>query len=181
MLIAVAVRPAARGRSIAARATRGAAAAALLVLVACAAVGWLYVLRHAGALDAGPRVRDALPLQRLAGDDSQPLLRLVAAWAPAGCLAGLGLSLATGLRRPARAALTALLTWATLFVAGAVSDAVTASEPLGEHVAPQLARVAVWLPALLMAVASLIPPPGDRRTGAVAAATRSGAGEAAAA
>ena len=49
--------------------------------------GWLYVLRGAGWLDAGPNVGDSLPLLALAGADGQPLLRVLISWLLAGAMA----------------------------------------------------------------------------------------------
>ena len=71
--------------------------------VTAAGVGWLYALRSAHVLGAGPHVAEALPLQRLAKDDDQPLLRLVAAWLPAGLVAGLAVQAAWPMARPIRA------------------------------------------------------------------------------
>jgi hypothetical protein len=55
--------------------TRAAIGVVIAAIAVIAGVGWLYLLRDAGLLGVGPRVRDALPLQQLAGDDGQPLLR----------------------------------------------------------------------------------------------------------
>lgn len=68
-----------------------------------AAVGWLYLLRDAGALRSGPALRDALALDRLAGRDAQPLLRVLVAFVPAGLFVGLALRALTPLGRTARA------------------------------------------------------------------------------
>ena len=59
---------------------RRVAAVPALVVITAAGVGWLYLLRDAGALALGPHVPETLPLQRLAHGDAQPLARLVAAW-----------------------------------------------------------------------------------------------------
>lgn len=138
------------------------AAVALLVTVT-AGVGWLYLLRHLGGLDAGPRLFDALPLQRLAGEGSQPVLRLVVAWLPAGLVAGVVLVALTGLRRPARAVAAGVVTWVALFLAGGISDAVTESDPLASHLGAQPHRAALWIAAGLVALGALIPPDGRRR------------------
>jgi sulfite exporter TauE/SafE len=96
-------------------------------------------------------VGGALPLQRLAGQDSQPLLRFVAAWLPTGLVAGAVLARVTGLARGARAAIAGLTTFATLFAAGAGSDAVTANERVALHLGPQFRHGAIWLAAAIVA------------------------------
>jgi hypothetical protein len=147
---------------LAAHAGRGLCLVLALVLVTAAGLGWLYLLREAHALPSGPRVREALPLQRLAGDDRQPLLRLVVAWLPAGLVGGLALDAGSRLGRASRALAVGAVALVTLFAAGAVSDAVTASEPLSRYVGAQLGHPAAWLAAALMALAALIPPPSSR-------------------
>jgi hypothetical protein len=127
-----------------------------------AGIGWLYLLRHAGPLDAGPRVPMALPLQRLAGGAAQPLARLLVAWLPAGVVAGLVLVAAGYRRRPVRAAITFGMTLVLLLALGAAADAVTASETLRSHLAAQPHRAATWLAAALVALGAVLPP-GTRR------------------
>ncbi len=133
--------------------------APLAVIGAMAAgIGWLYLLRHTGIVRMGPILHDALPLQRLAGDSGQPLLRVCAAWLPAGLLAGLALR-AMGVRRPAvRAAVASISGLIVLLAAGAAADAVTASEPLRSHVLAQPGRAATWIAAGLMALGATLPP-----------------------
>jgi hypothetical protein len=120
-------------------------------------VGWLYLLRRAGALDAGPRLTDALPLQRLAGEAAQPLLRLLVAWLPAGIVAGLAMR-AAGVGRPARAAVAFVACAALLLAAGAAADALTANDPFRSHLGVQPERAATWLAAGLMALGAVIVP-----------------------
>jgi hypothetical protein len=146
---------AARARSAAGALARGIAAVAIVLVATVAGTGWLYLLRHTGALDAGPRLVEALPLQRLARDDAQPLLRMIVAWLPAGVVAGAMLGAATRLTRAARATVVGVLGWIVLFLAGAASDSVTASEKLLPHIAPQFGRGAIWLAAALMAAGAL--------------------------
>src|SRR5439155_4733245 len=90
-----------------------------LLAVVVAGVGWLYLLRDLGALAAGPRIGEALPLQRLAHEDAQPLARLVAAWLPAGLLAGAALRALGAVGHRRRAAAAGAFAWAVLVVAGA--------------------------------------------------------------
>ena len=128
--------------------------AALFVVVATTAVGigWLYLLRHAGALGAGPRIGEALPLQRLAGNASQPLLRLVAAWLPTGVVAGFALRGARVRHRDVRAGVMFVGCLVVLLIAGAVADGLTANESVRSHLAAQPHRAATWLAAALMAL-----------------------------
>jgi hypothetical protein len=133
-------------------------AGALTILAAVAGgIGWLYLLRHTGALASGPRVVEALPLQRLAGEDDQPLLRVLVAWVPAAVVAAAGLAYFTRLRRPARALAAGGGAAALLWAAGAMSDAVTETESFAGHLGPQAGRAAIWLPAALFAACSLMP------------------------
>lgn len=158
---------------------------ATLLLVAIAvglAVGWLYLLRSWHVLAAGPTFRGALPLERLAAGDAQPLARLVVAWVPAGVLAGLGLA-AIGVRsRPGRVAIVLVLGAVTIFLTSAASEAVTASEALSKHLRPVAQRASPWLAAGLMATGALIVPLRARRErGRAADATHPSGGASAAA
>ena len=142
---------------LAAHLARALAAAVVLIAAIGAALGWLYLIRTSHALAVGPSLTEALPLQRLAGQDDQPLLRVLVAWVPAGLLAAAGLAVLTRVGRGARAAVAGGACFAVLFLLGAESDAVTASDPLGPHVAPQLERPATWLAAVIFAACALIP------------------------
>jgi hypothetical protein len=145
-----------------------------LVLAVVAGVGWLYELRTWRVLGLGPAVPGALPLQQLAGDDAQPLLRVVVAWVPAGALAGWALA-GTLRARPTRALATALAGWALLILAGAVSDAAAISDPVLTHLAPQLHRPGTWVAvALLLTGALLSPRAGRERRARAARAASSG-------
>lgn len=125
------------------------------LVAALAGFGWLYVLHRGNALGAGPVVPEALPLQRLAGGAGQPLSRLVLAWLPAGVVAGLALR-AAGFGR-ARAPFVFAACLVLLMAMGAAADAVTASEPLARHLAPQLHRPATWSAAALIAIGAALP------------------------
>lgn len=129
----------------------------IVLLVTAGGIGWLYTLRRVGLLDAGPRLAEALPLQRLAGGAAQPVMRLVCAWLPAGVVAGLALR-AVGFRRPwTRAAWAFAGTLVLLLAVGAVADAVTASDPLTRHIGAQPQRLATWLGAGLVAAGAALP------------------------
>jgi hypothetical protein len=125
---------------------------------AAAGIGWLYLLRHAGSLSAGPQVAEALPLQRLAGGAAQPLARLAVAWLTAGLLSGQILVAAGFRRRAPRAALMFATTLLLLLLLGAAADAVTANDPLGSHLSEQPQRAATWLAAGLVAIGAAIVP-----------------------
>jgi hypothetical protein len=143
-----------------------AGAVVLVVLAAVAAgIGWLYALRHVGLLRIGPRLADALPLQRLAGGAAQPLGRMVAAWLPAGLVAGIGIGLVSHLRRPARGLAVFVLAFALVLAASAASDSLTHNEPLRHHLHEQPHRAAAWVAAGLMALGAVLAPVIGRGAG----------------
>jgi hypothetical protein len=143
-----------------------AGAVVLVVLAAVAAgIGWLYALRHVGLLRIGPRLADALPLQRLAGGAAQPLGRMVAAWLPAGLVAGIGIGLVSRLRRPARGLAVFVLAFALVLAASAASDSLTHNEPLRHHLHEQPHRAAAWVAAGLMALGAVLAPVIGRGAG----------------
>lgn len=153
-----------RQRPIAARAAAGVTGVLCVVLALAAGIGWLYALRDVSALSVGPVLHDALPLQRLAGQGDQPLLRLIVAWLPTGLVAGLALGVLTRLGGAGRAAVAGTCALVVLFAAGAVSDTVTASDPLSPHVAPQLQRGALWVALVLVVAGAAVSVLLDRRS-----------------
>lgn len=152
-------------RSTLGSATRAVAVVLVVVGATAAGVGWLYVLRKSGVLDAGPRLAEALPLQRLAGGATQPVGRLVVAWLPTGLAAGIGLGLVSRLRRVGRAVAVFAIGLAVLLAAGAASDAVTSSEPIRRHLREQPHRAAIWVAAGLMALGAVVAPVIGRAAG----------------
>jgi lysylphosphatidylglycerol synthetase-like protein (DUF2156 family) len=80
---------ASRVRSVLAAAGRAAMVVLAVMLVTAMATGWLYWLRVRVAHWPGPRVRDALPLDELAGHDSVPLIVFAVAFGIAGAILGL--------------------------------------------------------------------------------------------
>jgi hypothetical protein len=132
------------------RIVRGVLGVAVAVVAVAGGVGWLYELRGAGVLGLGPHFGGALPLQQLAGDDAQPLLRMAAAWLPAGAVAGLALARLGRLPRPFLT--TALIGAALLTSAGAASDAIATSVSLTGRLLPQLARPGLWAALVLLAI-----------------------------
>lgn len=138
--------------------TRTALATAAVLAGTAAGVGWLYLLRDSGPLRAGPVLRDALALDRLAGGDAQPLLRVLAAFVPAGVFVGLALRALTPLGRIARGVAAGLPAYVLLIVIGTASDAVTRSEPAARYVASQPMRAAVLIPAVVLALCAYAVP-----------------------
>jgi glycosyl transferase family 2 len=119
-----------------------------------AAIGWLYLLRSGGLLATGPRLAGALPLQQLAGDDAQPVLRMGGAWLPAGAIAGLGLTSLGHVRRPLVAA--AGTGGILLVLSGAASDAAASSLSPGGRLLPQLALPGLWAAVILFIVGAAV-------------------------
>jgi hypothetical protein len=152
-------------RSAVGHLARGTAVVAVVLVAVASAIGWLYALRHVGALKAGPLLADALPLQRLAGGAAQPLARVVAAWLPAGLVAGLGVGVVSRLRRPGRGLAVFALGLALVLTLTAASDSVTHSEPIRRHLHEQPHRAVTWLAAGLMALGALIAPAIGRGAG----------------
>jgi hypothetical protein len=128
----------------------------LVVLAVCAGMGWLYLLRGGGLLDAGPRLARALPLEQLAQGDDQPLLRVAVAWVPAGAAAGLALAWATGWGRLARSLAVGAIAAVLLLSTGAISDAVAVNESVGAHIGDQFAHEGIWIEVGFMLLGSLL-------------------------
>jgi hypothetical protein len=143
------------------------AVAVVVVMVAAVGggIGWLYALRHVHALKFGPRLTDALPLQRLAGGAAQPLGRLVVAWLPTGIAAGFALAFVARLRRPARAAVVFVSSLVLVLLIAAASDSLTHNEPIRRHLHEQPHRAATWVAAGLMALGALVAPVIGRGAG----------------
>lgn len=158
---------------------RAAVAVAASVAVVLGGLGWVYLVRATGALAAGPPVAGALPLQRLAGGEAQPLARVLFAWLSAGAVEAALLAVLLRTGRWTRAALAGTVAAVTLIAVGALSDAVTASENVGGHVLPQLSRAGLWVAVAALVACALIPAPagtaaGTRRRGADADAAGAG-------
>jgi hypothetical protein len=145
------------------RTGRTATAVLVVTLLVAAGIGWVYLLRGVGPLDVGPRVDESLALERLAHEDGQPLLLLLAVWLPTAACAAVALAGLTDFTRAGRALLGGTVSFIALFVIDAASDAVTESERFVDHLSPQATRVAQWLPPVLFAVlCALIPAASDR-------------------
>jgi hypothetical protein len=120
-------------------------------VVSCG-IGWLYLLRSADLLAAGPPVQGALALKQLALADAQPLLRVLAAWLVTGLAAGAVLGALAG--RRAKPLLIGLAAGSALLlvVAGAASDALANNERLVAQLTDQLS-----VPALAVALGTILP------------------------
>jgi hypothetical protein len=119
----------------------------VVLLAVAAGTGWLYLLRSWHVLAVGPRVPGSLELERLAAADAQPLLRVLAAWVPAGLAAGAALAWLVPLRRGLLAAAAGACAFVLLMGLGAASDAIENSETLGRHLSAQPGRVGPWVAA----------------------------------
>jgi lysyl-tRNA synthetase class 2 len=117
--------------------------------VAVAATGWLYVVRPGGV--PGPRVALALPLDELAKHSSVPLLWFVAVWTAAALLLGLAARWAR-IERLTAVVVFAVATYAVVYVTTGASVAVTRQIPAREgfHVAMKLGGI--YLPATLVGI-----------------------------
>lgn len=129
------------GRTV--RIARAAAGGVLAFVVVCSTQGWLYELRSATL--AGPRIRDALPLDELPRHDSVSLVLFVAVWGAAGVAVGL-LARRARIERLTAALLAALATGLWLFATTWVSLVVV------RQVANRQAfHAAIHVPALYLA------------------------------
>ncbi len=121
----------------------------LAFLAVPAGIGFLYLMRRSGALDIGPGVHGALPLQQLAGGDAQPLARVIVSWLAAGLVAGAAVAHVSRVRAVVGLIGLALLGALLLLAAGAGADTVAISDNLGPHLAPQLSRPGTWVAVAL--------------------------------
>jgi len=125
------------------------ALAPLTIALATTASGWLYLLRPGLP---GPRIGEALPLDELSRHDAAPLLWFVAVWAAAA----LALALAARWARVERVTATVLLTVAVgaiVYLETVVSVAVVRQVSLHDALDVAAQMKAVYLPALIVAVA----------------------------
>ena len=138
------------------RALRALLSLVIVIVAVAAGVGWLYLLRGTGALAAGPRLHEALPLERLANHDAQPMLRLAAAWVPAGVCCGIALGAATRLRAVGRALVAGVGGFVVIVISAASSDAITESQKVTQHLSIQPHRLATWIAAAFLALGAFI-------------------------
>ncbi len=116
--------------------------------------GWLYILRGGGWLDAGPNVRDSLPLLALAGADGQPLLRVLVSWLLAGAIAAVVM---VRLPAPHRAALAGALCLVLLLLASQASYALVRNLRLSDVITSRAPGAGPWVQALAFAVGCALP------------------------
>lgn len=139
-----------------ARAGLGLAAWLVALLAIAAGSGVLYLLHGGRLLEAGPGVGYALGMQQLAGDATQPLARVVLAFAGAGVAAGLALALLTRLRADSGALIAAATCWLVGVGTGAGADAITQNVKFWPRVGAQLGRQASWVEAGIVLFASFL-------------------------
>jgi lysyl-tRNA synthetase, class II len=147
----------------------------LAVAVVLAAVGWLYLVHPPLP---GPRIGEALPLDELPHHDATPLLWFVLVWATAGVLLGLWARRAR-VERVTAALVLGLAVGLFLYLETSVSIAVVRQIALGEALDAAARMKAVYLPALLVAVATALLAerrPGRRIPLVVALAVAAGGG-----
>jgi lysyl-tRNA synthetase class 2 len=125
----------------------------LALIVVVAAQGWLYELRSSTL--AGPRLRDALPLDELPRHDSVSLMLFVAVWALAGIIIGLLVRRAR-IERLTAALLTALTVGAWLFATTWVSLVVVRQVADREAFHAAIHVPAVYLAAALIGLGSAV-------------------------
>lgn len=153
-------------RTPVARAANGARrvlAVLLALLGVVAGIGWLYLIRHSGPRGSGPYVDRALPLQQLAGNDAQPLVLVVLAWAPVGLATGFAIARLCRLARRSRAILVAIVSLVVLWLAGAASDAITVNQRFSSHVWEQATRPGTWIAVGLLTLTAAAPSTRPRR------------------
>ncbi len=136
---------------------RGVLAVLLAVLGVAAGIGWLYLIRHSGPRGSGPYVDRALPLQQLAGNDAQPLVLVVLAWAPVGLATGFAIARLCRLARRTRAIVVAIVSLVVLWLAGAAADAITVNQHFSSHVWEQATRPGTWIAVALLTLTAAVP------------------------
>jgi hypothetical protein len=139
-----------------------------VIVVVAAGIGWVYVMRQLHVLSLGPRLDGALPLQQLAGGDDQPLIRLIAAWLPAGVVAGVVLVRLARLTGALLASLAAAVSAAVLLADFAISSSIAQNDRVRQHVSAAFSQDSIWLAVALIALGVLIasPPRALRRVAA---------------
>ncbi len=133
-------------------ASLGAAFALLLSVVA--GFGLLYVLRQRHWLWIGTPVHDALPLLALPGFDSQALVRMAAAWIPAGMIVGLVL---IRIRPLWRTPLVLAVTGVVLIVASDAAFALTRNLRVADVLWHRSPTAAALLEASMFAIGAALP------------------------
>jgi lysyl-tRNA synthetase class 2 len=133
------------------------AALPVLVLVVFAATGWLYLMR----LHGGPPVGDALPLDELSRHASASLGWFVIVWGAAGLLLGAYARWAR-MERTTAALLLALGAGLLAYLQTSIALAIVRQVPMQSALDLASRRQAVYLPAVLVAVAVAVLAPRRR-------------------
>jgi lysyl-tRNA synthetase class 2 len=136
------------------RVLRALVVAAAALLVVFAASGVLYVV-HAGGIELGPRVGDALPLDELPGHAAVPLVLFVAVWVVAALLLAL-LARVIGTERVTAALLLALCVGGLSYVQTAVSILVVRQIAAEDAFRAASTVQAVYIPAALVGLAGAL-------------------------
>lgn len=134
-----------------------AAAAGVLMAVTLGVLGgygWLYLFHVWGALDAGPRIGDALPLLQLASADGQPLLALLVAWLLPGAVVGLFLIRWSPGRRALVGGILAVI---LLLIASQAADALARNLRFRDVLVTREPGLGPWLEALAFAIGCALP------------------------
>jgi hypothetical protein len=134
-----------------------AAAAGVLMAVTLGVLGgygWLYLFHVWGALDAGPRIGDALPLLQLASADGQPLLALLVAWLLPGAVVGLSLIRWSPGRRALVGGIVAVI---LLLIASQAADALARNLRFRDVLVTREPGLGPWLEALAFAIGCALP------------------------
>lgn len=119
----------------------------------------MYALRALGALALGPGQSDALPLLQLAGASTQPLARVLVAWASVGLVAGMALG---GLSRSRRLAIGFVGALALLALASQAAFAVAHTVNFTHILLSRRPGSGMLVEAIAFAVGADIAPPHGR-------------------
>ncbi|MGI8715947.1 MAG: alpha/beta hydrolase-fold protein [Solirubrobacteraceae bacterium] len=133
----------------------GGGGAVLAALIAClTGIGLLYSLRGLHWFTIGPAIPDALPLLQLAGFDGQPLVRVIAAWLPAGLVLGIAL---IRIGPPRRMLAGGLLAVTLLLLASDASFALARNLRFQHILVSRTPQLGAWIEALVLAAGCALP------------------------
>lgn len=143
-------------RPLARRIANSLGGAAVLLLCSLTAIGLLYELRQLRVFALGPRVSDALPLLQLAGFDSQPLARVLAAALLAGLVLGLALF---SLDRRRRTVLVGVFALVLMLTGSDASYAAARNLRFDQVLLTRAPGLGPWLEAVLLTAGAAVPGP----------------------
>jgi hypothetical protein len=131
--------------------------AVLLGLLApVAGLGLVYLLRDAHIGRVGPDVGGSLPLESLAGDDAQPLVRVALAWLAVGLVAGALFVAFTRTPRVLTLVVTALIAGVVLVVNVGVSISIENNESLTTHLSRGFHEAGPWVALALLVMGAAV-------------------------